>query len=80
MTGIGLVINQKNDNGVRSAIQFKMIRELWEIVLSIMMNQDFLIGVEVIIKSNSLPILGKISQHYTPGISYASMGNVYQIT
>jgi hypothetical protein len=36
-------------------------RELWGIVSAIKCNNDYLIGAEVIIETNCLPILGMIS-------------------
>ena len=46
-----------------------MKRELWGIVSVIKSDRDYLIGTEVIIETNCLPILGMISGCNTPDIA-----------
>jgi hypothetical protein len=81
-TGIGWVINQEDEGGNRYAIQFganvlsdrqrrysQVKRELWGIVLAIKSDRDYLIGAEVIIETDCLPIMGMISGCNTPDIA-----------
>jgi hypothetical protein len=44
-------------------------RELWGIVSTIKSDRDYLIGAEVIIKTDCLPILGMIFGGNTPDIA-----------
>ena len=70
-TGIGWVINQVNHGGDRDPIRFgakvlnerqrkyaQVKRELWGIVTAIKIDRDYLIGEEVIIETDCLPVLG----------------------
>ena len=72
--GIGWVINQEDETGDRYAIRFgakilhdqqrryaQIKRELWGIVSAIKADKDYLIGSEVVIETDCLPILGMIS-------------------
>ena len=81
-TGIGWVINQEDEDCNRYAIRFgakvlgdkqrryaQVKRELWGIVSVIKSYCDYLIGAEVIIRTNYLPILGMISGCSTPDIA-----------
>ena len=73
-TGIGWVVNQEDQDGVRFPIRFgakvlserqrgyaQVKRELWEIVSAVKADKDYLIGTEVIIETHCLPILGMVS-------------------
>ena len=73
-TGIGWVINQDDDDGTRFPIRFgvkvlserqrgyaQVKRELWGIVLAVKADKDYLIGTEVIIEMDCLPILDMVS-------------------
>ena len=70
-TGIGWVINQVNHGGDRDPIRFgakvlnerqrkyaQVKRELWGIVTAIKTDREYLIGAEVIIETDCLPVLG----------------------
>ena len=46
-----------------------MKRELWGIVSAVKIDRDYLIGTEVIIETDCLPILGMISGCATPDIA-----------
>ena len=81
-TGIGWVINQEDMEKNRYAIRFgakvlsdrqrkysQVKRELWGIVSAVKADRDYLIGTEVIIETDCLPILGMISGCATPDIA-----------
>ena len=70
-TGIGWVINQADSDGSRYPIRFgakvlnerqrgyaQVKRELWGVVSAIKSDRDYLIGAEVVIETDCLPILG----------------------
>ena len=70
-TGIGWVINQVNHGCDRDLIRFgakvlnerqrkyaQVKRELWGIVTAIKTDREYLIGAEVIIETDCLPVLG----------------------
>jgi hypothetical protein len=70
-TGIGWVVNQADAKGNRQPIRFgakvlserqrgyaQVKRELWGIVSAIKSDRDYLIGAEVVIETDCLPILG----------------------
>ena len=70
-TGIGWVISQVNEEGSRYPIRFgakvlndrqrgyaQVKRELWGVVTAIKTDRDYLIGAEVVIETDCLPILG----------------------
>jgi hypothetical protein len=72
-TGIGWVINQEGEDGERFPIRFgaKVLRErqrgyaqvkheLWGIVSAVKADRDHLIGMEVVRKTDCLPILGMV--------------------
>ena len=72
--GIGWVINQEDEDCNRYAIRFgakvlsdrqrryaQVKRELWGIISAIKSDCDYLIGVEVIIETDYLTILGMIA-------------------
>ena len=72
-TGIGWVINQEGEDGARYSIRFgakvlsewqrgytQVKRELWSIVSAVKTDKDYLIGSEVVIETDCLPILGMI--------------------
>jgi hypothetical protein len=73
-TGIGWVINQEGEDGERFPIRFgakvlgerqrgyaQVKRELWGIVSAMKADRDHLIGTEVVIETDCLPILGMVS-------------------
>jgi hypothetical protein len=81
-TGIGWVINQEDEDGERYAIRFgakvlserqrkyaQVKRELWGIVSAIKSDREYLIGAEVVIETDCLPILGMVSGCNTPDIA-----------
>jgi transposase InsO family protein len=81
-TGIGWVINQEGEGNARYAIRFgakvlserqrryaQVKRELWGIVSAVKTDKDYLIGSEVIIETDCLPILGMISGCTTPDLA-----------
>ena len=81
-TGIGWVINQEDEDGNRYAVRFgakvlsdrqrryaQVKRELWGIVSAIKSDREYLIGAEVVIETDCLPILGMISSCNTPDIA-----------
>jgi hypothetical protein len=68
--GIGWVINQSDSDGARYPMRFKakvlnirqcgyaqVKRELWGVVLAIKADRDYLIGAEVVIETDCLPLL-----------------------
>ena len=72
-TGIGWVINQDDENGMRLPIRFgakvlserprgnaQVKRELWGIISAVKADKYYLIGTEVIIETECLPILGMV--------------------
>ena len=81
-TGIRWVINQEGEGNVRYAVRFgakvlnerqqryaQVKRELWGIVSAVKMDKDYLIGLEVIIETDCLPILRMISGCATPDLA-----------
>ena len=81
-TGIGWVINQEGEDGARYAIRFgakvlserqrgyaQVKRELWGIVSAVKADKDYLIGSEVVIETDCLPILGMVSGCATPDLA-----------
>ena len=81
-TGIRWVINQEREGNVRYAVRFgakvlserkqryaQVKRELWGIVSAVKTDKDYLIGSEVIIETDCLPILGMISGCATPDLA-----------
>ena len=81
-TGIGWVINQEAEDGSRYAIRFgaKVLslrqrgyaqakQELWGIISAVKTDREYLIGTEVVIETDCLPILGMISGCSTPDIA-----------
>ena len=81
-TGIAWVINQEDHNGMRFPIRFgakvlserqqvyaQVKRELWGIVSAVKADKDYLIGTEVIIETDCLPILGIVSRCATPDLA-----------
>ena len=80
--GIGWVVNQEDKNDARFPIRFsskvlserqrgyaQVKRELWGIVSTIKVNKDYLIGTNVIIEIDYLPILGMVSRCATPDLA-----------
>ena len=80
--GIGWVINQEDSKGKRYAIRFggkvlqgrqrnyaQIKKELWGIVSTIKDDRDYLIGAEVVIETDCLPILGMISGCPSPDLT-----------
>jgi hypothetical protein len=74
LTGIGWVIHQEDENGDRFPIRFsakvlgerqrgyaQVKRELWGIVSAVKADRDHLIGTEVVIETDCLPILSMFS-------------------
>ena len=81
-TGIGWVINQEDFEGNRYAIRFgakvlqgrqrkyaQIKREMWGIISAIKADRDYLIGAEVVIETDCLPILGMVSSCSSPDIT-----------
>ena len=81
-TGIGWVVNQEGEDGTRFPIRFgakvlserqrgyaQVKRELWGIVSAVKVDKDYLIGAEVIIETDCLPILGMVSGCATPDLA-----------
>ena len=81
-TGIGWVINQEGEDSIRYVIRFgakvlserqrgyaQVKRELWGIVSAVKVDKDYLIGSEVVIETDCLPILGMISGCATPDLA-----------
>jgi hypothetical protein len=81
-TGIGWVINQADSDGERYPIQFganvlngrqrgyvQVKRELWGIVSAIKADRDYLIGAEVIIETECLPLLGMMRCCMIPDVA-----------
>ena len=81
-TGIGWVINQEGEDGARYAIRFgakvlserqrgytQVKRELWGIVSAVKEDKDYLIGSEVVIETDCLPILGMVLGCATPDLA-----------
>jgi hypothetical protein len=75
LIGIGWVINQEDPEGNRFAIRFRVKvlqtrqrnyvqikRELWGIISAIKADYDYLIGAEVVIETDCLPIVRMISE------------------
>ena len=80
-TGIGWVINQEDENSTRFPVRFgakvlserqrgyaQVKHELWGIILVVKANKDYLIGTEVIIETDCLPILGMVFGCRTPDL------------
>ena len=83
-TGIGWVVNQEGEDGTRFPIRFgakvlserqrgyaQVKRELWGIVSAVKVDKDYLIGAEVVIETDCLPILAR------PG--HAQVDSIHQI-
>ena len=81
-TGITWVINQKGEDSACYAIRFEakvlrerqrgyaeVKREHWGIVYAVNVDKDYLIGSEVVIETDCLPILGMISRCATPDLA-----------
>jgi hypothetical protein len=81
-TGIRWVINQEDDNGTRFPIRFgakvlserqrgyaQVKRELWGNVSMVKVDRYYLIGTEVIVETDCLPILGMVSGCGTPNLA-----------
>ena len=81
-TGIGWAIGQDNEDGDRYAARFgakvlsgrqrnypQIKRELWGVVTAIKNEKEYLIGAEVIVEIDCLPLLGMISSCSTPNIA-----------
>ena len=79
--GIGCVANQEVENNARFPSRFgakvlskrqqgyaQVKRELWGIISMVNVDMDYLIGMEVIIETDCLPILGMVSECATPDI------------
>jgi hypothetical protein len=82
LTGIGWVINQEGEDDKRYAIRFgakvlserqrkyaQLKRELWGIISVVQFDREYLIGVEVVIETDCLPILGMIFGCNMPDIA-----------
>ena len=82
LTGIGWVVNQEDEDGNWFPIRFgakvlserqrgyaQVKRELWGIVSAVKADKDYLIGTEVIIETDCLPILGMVSGCATPDLA-----------
>jgi hypothetical protein len=80
-TGIGWVISQEGEDGERFPIRFgtkvlserqrgyaQVKRELWGIVSAVKADRDHLIGTEVVVETDCLPILGMVSGCATPDL------------
>ena len=76
------MINQEDEDGMRFPILFgakvlterqrgyaQVKRELWGIVSAVKADKDYLIGTEVIMDTDSLPILGMVSGCATPDLA-----------
>ena len=81
-TGIGWVVNKEDEDGTHFPIRFsakvlserqrgyaQVKRELWGIVSAGKVDKDYLIGTEVIIETDCLPILGMVSGCATPNLA-----------
>ena len=81
-TGIRWVVNQEDEDGTRFPIRFgakvlterqrgyaQVKRELWGIVSAVKADKHYLIGTEVIMDTDSLPILGMVSGCATPDLA-----------
>ena len=81
-TGRGWVINQEDSEGNRYTVRFgaKVLqvrqrnyalikREMWGIISAIKADCDYLIGAEVVIETDCLPILEMISGCSSPDIT-----------
>jgi hypothetical protein len=81
-TGIRWVINQEDEDGERFPIRFgvkvlserqrgyaQVKRELWGIASAVKADRDDLIGTEVVIETDCLPILGMVSGCATPDLA-----------
>ena len=77
-TGIRWVINQEDDDGTRFGTKVlserqrgyaQVKRELGGIVSAVKADKDYLIGTEVIIETDCLPILGMVSGCATPDLA-----------
>ena len=81
LTGISRVINQEKEGGTIFAIQFsaevlserqrgytQVKRELWGIISVVKADKDYLIGTDVIIETDCLPILGMVFGCRTPDL------------
>jgi hypothetical protein len=81
-TGIRWVINEEDQDDNRYAIRFgakvlsdrqrnytQVKKELWGIVSTVKSGREYLIGAEVVIETDCLPILGMISGCNTPVIA-----------
>jgi hypothetical protein len=81
-TGIGWVVSQEGEDGERFPIRFgakvlserqrrytQVKRELLGIVSAVKADRDYLIGMEVMIETDCLPILGMVSGCVTPDLA-----------
>ena len=81
-TGIGWAIGQDDEDGNRYAARFgakvlngrqrdypQVKRELWGVVIALKNGKENLIGVEVVVEIDSLPLLGMITSCSTPHIA-----------
>ena len=81
-TGIGWAIGQDDEEGKRYAARFgakvlserqrdypQIKRELWGVVTALKNDREYLIGAEVIVETECLPLLGMITSCSTPDIA-----------
>ena len=81
-TKIGWAIGQDDKDGNRYATRFgakvlsgrqrnypQIKRELWGVVTAMKNDKEYLIGAEVIVETDCLPLLGMISSCSTPDIA-----------
>ena len=81
-TGIGWAIGQDDEAENRYAARFgakvlsgrqrdypQIKRELWGVVTALKNDKEYLIGTEVIVETDCLPLLGMISNCSTPDIA-----------
>ena len=87
--GIGWVINQESEDGIRYAICFgakvlserqrmyaQVRRELWRIVTIAELDQDYFLWAEVVIETDCLPILRMIYGMFNTKYSYVVVDNI----
>ena len=80
--GIGWVINQEDEDRRRYAIRFgakilnerqrkyaQVKRELWGLLTALKTDRDYLIGTDVVVETDCLPLIGMITGCTTPDIA-----------
>ena len=80
--GIGWVINQEDEDQHRYAIRFgakilndrqrnyaQVKRELWGLLTALKTDRDYLIGANVVVETDCLPLIGMVESCTTPDIA-----------